>query len=81
MSLLGIFKRRIPTPPKEVIQAACDFYGIASESVSSVQAEKLKALSDTVWVVTLNEQASALVAYDPVDDEEVVVTEWYDEVN
>ena len=78
MSILGIFKRRISTPPKEVIQAACDFYGIASENISSIQAEKLKALSDTIWVVTLNEQASALVAYDPMDDEEAVATVWYD---
>ena len=66
MNLFGLWKRQsLSGAPLEVIQAACDLYGLSPERVPAMKAEKLKALSDNVWVVKLNDDASAIVADDP----------------
>ncbi len=73
MSLLSLLKQHTLTPPTEVIQAACDLYGLSSQRVASIQAEKLSALSPFLWVIKLNERASAIVFYVPrVREGEVV---------
>jgi hypothetical protein len=73
MSLFGLLNRQ---PPKEVIKAACDFYGLSTKAVSSVQAEKLKALSNNIWLVNLDERTRAIVAYTPGD--QAVAAPWYE---
>jgi hypothetical protein len=76
MSLFGLLKRSPVTPPA-VIQAACTFYGLSPERVPAIQATKLKALSNNIWVVKLNEQSSAIVAYNPQEEEEAIAAPWY----
>ncbi|GHO93950.1 hypothetical protein KSF_039980 [Reticulibacter mediterranei] len=76
--LLNLFKRTTLKPPVEVIQAACRMYGIAPEPVPPVQAEKLHALSDNIWVIKLNDQSSAVVAYTPGAKEMPVAAPWFD---
>jgi hypothetical protein len=63
-------------PPKEVIQAACDFYGISSQAATAVRAEKLKALSDNIWIVNVNKDARVVVAYNPGDT--AVAAPWFE---
>ncbi|GCF11109.1 hypothetical protein [Dictyobacter arantiisoli] len=79
MNLFGFWKRQSAGAPVEVIQAACDFYGIAPERVPAVKAEKLKALSDNIWVVKLNDSASAVVAYSPDEKEHTLTARWFGE--
>ncbi|GHO83602.1 hypothetical protein [Dictyobacter formicarum] len=79
MNLFGFWKRQSFGAPVEVIQAACDFYGTSPERVPAVKAEKLKALSDNVWVVKLNDKASAVVAYTPKEKEHTITAPWYGE--
>lgn len=76
--LLNLFKRTTLKPPVEVIQAACRVYGIAPEPVPPVQAEKLHALSDNIWVIKLNDQSSAVVAYTPGAKEKPVAAPWFE---
>ena len=76
MSLFSILKRSTVTPP-EVIQAACNFYGVSLENVGTISAKKLKALSNHVWVVDLNGQASAVVVYSPREKETTIAAPWY----
>lgn len=77
MNLFGIWKRQSVEAPVEVIQAACNFYGLEPERTPAVQAERLAALADNIWVVKLNEQASAVVAYTPEEEEHTVTAPWY----
>ncbi|GHO46796.1 hypothetical protein [Ktedonospora formicarum] len=79
MSLIALFKRPSAQPPVEVIQAACAYYGQSPERVSSVRAEKLRALSNDMWVVRLNERQSAVVAYTPNERERAVAAAWFNE--
>lgn len=79
MNLFGFWKRQSYGAPVEVIQAACDFYGISPERIPAVQVEQLKALSDSVWVVKLNDEASAVVAYTPKEKEHTITAPWYGE--
>ena len=79
MSLLSLLKRRISEPPTEVIQAVCDLYGLSRERISSIQAEKLSALSPSLWVIKLNERASAIVVYMPGEMEQPVAAPWFEE--
>jgi hypothetical protein len=79
MNLFGFWKRQATAgAPAEVIQAACDLYGLEPERVSAVKAEKLKALSNNVWVVKLNDDASAVVAYNP-EEESITTAPWFSE--
>lgn len=77
MNLFGFWKRSLYGAPLEVIQAACDFYGTSPEHEPTAKAEQLKALSSNVWVVTLNEHASAVVAYSPKEKEHTLTAPWY----
>lgn len=79
MSLLGLLKQQTSEPPPEVIQAVCDLYGISPERIASIQAEKLSALSTSLWVIKLNERASAIVVYVPGEMEQPVAAPWFDE--
>jgi hypothetical protein len=81
MSLLTVLKRHTPAPPKEVIQAACDLYGLSSQRIASIQAEQLSVLSPFLWVIRLNERASALVLYVPGEREQPVAAPWFDETD
>ncbi|EFH81725.1 hypothetical protein [Ktedonobacter racemifer] len=79
MSLLALFRRQTTQPPMEVIQAACEFYGRLPERVPILSAEKLRALSDDVWVVRINEHESAVVAYTPGSREgAAIAAPWYE---
>ncbi len=73
MNLFGLLKSQ---PPKEVIEAVCDFYGVSSTEVPALHAEKLKALSNNVWLVNLDESTHAVVAYAP--GSRAVVAPWYE---
>lgn len=75
---LSLFKRATLQPPAEVVQAACSVYGLSPERVSSVQAEQLNALSNNIWVIKLNNQSSAVVAYTPGTKEEPVAAPWFE---
>ena len=77
MSLLTLLKRQTSEPPAEVIQAACDLYGISSQSIASIQAKKLGVLSPFLWVIKLSERASAIVVYVP--GEVPVAAPWFEE--
>lgn len=79
MSLAALFKRATNQPPVEVIQAACAFYGHRPERVPSIRAEKLRAISDDMWIVRLNERESAVVAYTPHAQERAVAAAWFNE--
>lgn len=80
MNLFGFWKRQSLEPPMEVIQAACDLYGVTPEDVPAIRTERLKALADNLWVVKLNEKKSAVVAYVPEEDEGHTITApWYGE--
>ena len=81
MNLLSLLKRQTPEPPAEVIQAACDLYGLALERVASIRAEKLTALSPSLWVITLNERTSAVVVYMPEEMEQPVAAPWFEETD
>jgi len=81
MSLLSILKRHTPAPPAEAIQAACDLYGLSPQRIASIQVEQLSVLSPFLWVITLNEHASALVVYVPEERERPVATPWFDETD
>jgi hypothetical protein len=79
MNLFGFRRHRDVEAPSEVIQAACNLYGIPEEKATTIKAEKLKALSDHVWLVRVNEKESAVVAYTPDEKEPVTSAPWYDE--
>ncbi len=79
MNLFGFWRHRATEAPSEVIQAACSLYGISEENPTVVKAEKLKALSDNVWVVQVNEKESAVVAYTPGEEEQTTSAPWYEE--
>jgi hypothetical protein len=79
MNLFGFWRHRVAEAPSEVIRAACDLYGVSTEHPRVVKAEKLKALSDNVWVVQVNEKESAVVAYTPGEQERVTSAPWYEE--
>ncbi len=79
MNLFGFWKRQELAAPAAVIQAACNFYGIAPECAPTVHVEKLDALADNIWVVKLNETASAVVAYVPEEKEQTVTAPWFGE--
>jgi len=81
MSLLSLLKQQTPEPPAEVIQAACDLYGLTLERVASMRAEKLSALSPFMWVITLNERASAVVVSVPGAREQPVAAPWFEETD
>ncbi|HKF36910.1 MAG TPA: hypothetical protein VKB35_08415 [Ktedonobacteraceae bacterium] len=66
-------------PPAEVIRAVCDLYGLSPERIASIQAEKLSTLSSSLWAITLNERASAVVIYEPGAMEQPVATPWFEE--
>lgn len=74
MNLFGLLNRQ---PPEEVIQAACDYYGVSTQTVSSVRAEKVKAFSDNVWIVNLNQDKRAIVAFDP--GHQAVAAPWFEQ--
>jgi hypothetical protein len=79
MSLLNLLKRQTPEPPAEVIQAACDLYGLTLERIASIRAEQLSALSPSLWVIKLNERATAVVVYVP--GEIPVAAPWFEETD
>jgi hypothetical protein len=81
LALFNFTFKRLPLsqPPAEVVQAACNLYGLSPERVPQVQAEKLKVLSRNIWVVTLNEQSSAVVAYTPGAKEQPLAAPWFSE--
>ena len=79
MSLLSLLKQQTLEPPAELIQAVCDLYGLSRERISSIQAEKLSARSPSLWVITLNERASAVVVYVPGEMEQPVAAPWFEE--
>lgn len=79
MSLLSLLKRQTLEPPAEVIQAVYDLYGLSRERISSIQAEKLSARSPSLWVIALNERASAIVVYVPGAMEQPVAAPWFEE--
>jgi len=80
MGLLpNLFRRSNLEPPAEVVQAACNVYGIAPERVPAVRAEKLNALSDNIWLIEINEHTSAVVAYTPGDKEQTMAAPWFNE--
>ena len=81
MSLLGLLKRHTSEPPAEVIQAACDLYGLSPQRLASIQAEQLSALSPLLWVIRLNERASAIVVYEPGGKEQPVAAPWFEETD
>ena len=81
MSLLSLLKRQTSEPPAEVIQAACDLYRISPQRLASIQAEKLSALSPFLWVITLNERASAVVVYMPGAGGQPVAAPWFEETD
>lgn len=72
MNLFGLLQNQ---PPKEVIKAACDFYGVPVKKASTIHAEKLKALSNNIWLVDLDNHIQAIVAYVPGSRAEVAP--WY----
>lgn len=73
MNLFGLLQNQ---PPKEVIKAACDFYGVTIKNTSTVHAEKLKALANDIWLVNLDNRTRAVVAYAPGGKAEVAP--WYE---
>jgi len=81
MSLLSLLKQHTLAPPAEVIQAACDLYGYTPQRLASIQAEQLSALSPFLWVITLNERASAIVVYEPGEREQPVAAPWFEETD
>src|SRR5215467_4805572 len=81
MSLLGLLKQHTSEPPAEVIQAACDLYGLSSQCITTIQAEQLSALSPLLWVIRLNERASAIVVYVPWEKEQPVAAPWFEETD
>jgi hypothetical protein len=81
MSLLSLLKLKKPEPPAEVIQAACDLYGLPLDHVASIRAEKLSALSPYLWVITLNERTSAVVVYEPGAAEQPAAAPWFEETD
>ena len=81
MSLLSLLKRQTPEPPAKVIQAAGDLYGLTLEHITSIRAEQLSALSPSLWVITFNERASAVVVYVPGAREHPVAAPWFEETD
>ena len=81
MSLLSLLKRQTSEPPAEVIQAACDLYKLSPEHIASIQAEKLSARAPSLWVITLNGHASAVVVYEPGAREQPVAAPWFDDTD
>jgi len=81
MNLLSLLKRQKTEPPEEVIQAACDLYGLTLEHIASIRVEKLIALSPYLWVITLNERSSAVVVYEPGAGEKPVAAPWIEEMD
>ena len=79
MSLLSLLKRQTLEPPAEVLQAVCALSGLSRERIASIQAEQLSALSPSLWVVTLNERASAIVVYVPGGKDQPVAAPWFEE--
>lgn len=79
MALFDLFKIQPSEPAEEVIQAACDLFGLSPENVSSVHSEKLDVLSEALWIIKLNDSESAIVAYDPDEMEKPVAELWFDE--
>ena len=77
MSLLDLLKRQTSEPPAEVIQAACDLYGISPQRIASIQAEQLSTFSPFLWVIKLDERSSAIVVYVP--GEMPVAAPWFEE--
>ena len=81
---MGFFNRwKLPstTPPTDVVQAAYALYGLAPEQVFSVQTRRLKALSEHLWVVTINERDSALVVATRENAQPPAATVWFDEAS
>jgi hypothetical protein len=64
---MNLLKRQVPTLPTELIQAACDLYGLSPQHIASIQAEQLSTLSPFLWVITLNDRQSAIVVSVPGD--------------
>ena len=81
MSLLGLLKQHTSEPPAEVIQAACDLYGLSPQRLASIQAEQINAISPVLWMITLNERASVIVVYGPGGREQPVVAPWFEETD
>jgi hypothetical protein len=79
MSLQSLVKLKKPKPPAEVIQAACDLFGLTPEHIASIWVEKLIALSPNLWVITLNGRLSAVVVYGPGAREQPVAAPWFEE--
>lgn len=77
MNLFGFWKRQPGGAPAEVIQAAYDYYGLSPEQTPVIEVKQLNALSKNVWVVTLNDKSSAVVAYNPSEREHAVAAPWY----
>jgi hypothetical protein len=72
-------KRQTAKPPAAVLQAACQVYDLSPERLCTFHAEKVEALSDNMWVVTLYTQSQAIVAYTPEDEEKTLAAPWVDE--
>ena len=79
MNLLTLLKRQVPTLPTEVIQAACDLYGLSPQHIASIQAEQLSTLSPFLWVITLNDRQSAIVVSVPGERKRPVAAPWFGE--
>ena len=67
--------------PTEVIQAACDLYGLSSQGIASMQAEHFSAHIPFLWVIRLNEHASALVIALPGESKTLVAAPWLEETD
>ena len=81
MSLLTLPKQHTAAPPTEVIQAACDLYGLSSQGIASMQAEHFSAHIPFLWVIRLNEHASALVIAVPGESKTLVAAPWLEETD
>ena len=79
MNILNWIKRQPPVAPPAVIQAACEYYGLSPEQCPDVQTERVTTLSKNAWIVKIDEQAQALVAYTPQESEPAFAVAWYAE--
>ena len=81
MRLPSPLEQQTPEPPTEVIQAACELYGLTLQHITSIRVEKLYALSPYLWVITLNEHTRAVVIYEPGAGEQPLAAPWFEETD
>ena len=79
MNIINWFKRQPLVAPPAVILAACEYYGLSPEQCPNLQTERVTALSKYAWIVKLDKQAQALVAYTPEEQESAFAVAWYAE--